>query len=442
MKTLLCMKYRHFAVAALLLISVCAYPQAKFSKVYKWEGDIDSDAEIELKNFDTDLSISTSENNKVIFKYILIAEAEDQKDIDVLNEYMTNLSFDIKKEKAAFSTIFWKNRTTDQRLGKEKIKITLKNGKTIVLSELRLKAELYIPAKSYLTLDTRHSDVKIGELYSFNLKSFDDKIITGDINKDLSVNAKYSDLIMGSSKNTSLDLFDCDFTAGCATNLSINSKYSDISFNSCTNLSITSFDDDVFFEHAIVNFSCDAKYSDFTLKMIRNASLSMFDSDFTINESKNLSIGSSKYSDINIKSVCNMTLGKSFDDDYEIGKVNNIDISEMKYTDLEIELLRNNLNLIGFENEVEITEVSPECERITIDQKHGEIKLNLPDELNLTLVLEYTYGSFENNLSNLVITGQETNTNKTSLKARRGDTGKKTEITIDLFEVDLVIGGQ
>lgn len=436
MKRLSIMKYKIACTLLLgILVTSVAFSQVKFSKAYVWKGDVNSNVEVFLKNYFTELKVETTSAGKLTFKYILIAEAEKQSEIDKLNAYLEKLSFEINKNKADLSTQFWKNQTSDLRLGKQKVVMNLNNGETVKLKSFSLKVELQIPYQSQFHLNSKYADIALSDLKNLELESFDDNIWAGNVEVALSANAKYSDLRFKKVANASLNLFDCDFTADKASNLSIESKYSDITFTECNNLSLTSFDDDITFEQ-VNNLSFNAKYTDYTCIKVNNLSTTIFDSDLTVDQINNLSIGSSKYCDIDLGSLNNLSTGSSFDDNYEIGTVTNVSINEMKYTDLSIENLLKNFTLKGFENSVDLKNISAKCQKIDIEQKYGEIWLNIPDDFYFTLNAKLSQSELD---SDLVKADDEPGADRVIIEKTIGSGVKAAEINLDLYDVDISI---
>ena len=117
-----------------------------FSKKFEWNFDVNANATVVLTNYDCDISIKTSPTNKVKFEIEVEVESKEQEDINILKSYLESLSFSSRADMVRLETTFWENRNSNNSLGRKVIKMKLKNGKSIKLSEFKIRAYLFLPA--------------------------------------------------------------------------------------------------------------------------------------------------------------------------------------------------------------------------------------------------------------------------------------------------------
>ena len=135
-----------------------------------------------------------------------------------------------------------------------------------------------------LDIDIKYSEVEFKNVKQLDLVSFDDEIEFDNVEGEMVINAKYTDLSFKNFGDGTCDFFDCDLVAGNGKSLSINSKYTEQKFGDIEELTITSFDDNLSFgkvEKLRVNQS---KYSEFNIQKVNEEFLihSSFDDNFTV----------------------------------------------------------------------------------------------------------------------------------------------------------------
>ena len=131
------------------------------SEKYNWSYNINDGATIRLKNYDCDVNIQSSPRGKVQFELIIDAESDDQENLDILDDYLKNLKFQSRADLVSLETVFWESRNSNKLRGSNDIKVKLKNGETIRLSEFKISANLFIPESSELELSSKYSKINL-----------------------------------------------------------------------------------------------------------------------------------------------------------------------------------------------------------------------------------------------------------------------------------------
>jgi hypothetical protein len=231
--------YRGLFVVALLLTSQLLLGKSlTFSEKYEWTYDVDPGATIELSNYDCDVVVESSNTNTVRFVIFVDAQAKEQADIDILKNYLDELSFSARKDLLRLETTFWDNRSSNSSFGKNVIKMKLKNGRQIKLTEFKVKASLQIPESCQFDLGSKYSKIEMSNINDLILNSYDDKIYGKNAMGEVNIKAKYSNLEFGNFGPTEIDIYDSDFTAEKTEDLKIISKYSEINVNQAGNVDL------------------------------------------------------------------------------------------------------------------------------------------------------------------------------------------------------------
>ncbi len=132
--------------------------------------------------------------------------------------------------------------------------------------------------------DSKYSDLKIKNINSLDMDSFDDNVTVGNINSDCEIKAKYSDFEMSNFNNTELEFFECELSGGNGSELEIDSKYSEIELGNFTSVEFDGFEDDLDLGNIQVFKSKEAKYCDVDIEMIvqRLSVASSFEGNFKV----------------------------------------------------------------------------------------------------------------------------------------------------------------
>lgn len=428
---------------AVFIFVVCSVLSAngqskEFNETYKWNFDVIEDVNVLLTNYDCDLEVRISDGNKVNFEMYVIAEG-DSEDIKVLKDYLDSYEPEASKSNIELRTRFW-NSWVSKSIGiAKRIKITLKNKEKITLSELKIRAKLYLPKTSNFELVSKYSTIGIDDLNKIKIRSYQDKISGKNIMGDASINGKYSKVEFMNIGNTDLSLYDTDIVINKVENLICTSKYSKIRIKNAGNAKLTSYTDKYNFVKT-GNIIFNGKYSDLNADNSLDTELSLYDSNVAIRNINNLSIKNSKYSEIkfigtgniiigtlysdkinieragsinittskysefDINSLTSFTQGTSYTDKYSFGRVESIELTTSKYSSFNIDLITKGISVeSGYEVKGQIEGITDTFDKMSIKGKYNKFDISVPESLSARILFKGKYGSCKVNNSNYEI---------------------------------------
>jgi hypothetical protein len=291
--------------------------------------------------------------------------------------------------------MFWDNRNSNNSLGRKVIKMKLKNGKNIKLSEFKIKARLQIPTSALLGLESKYSKIDLGDVQNLKLNSYDDKIYGKNVAREAKINAKYSDMEFLNLGPADIDIYDCNINMEKAEDMTLQSKYSDIRIQQTGNLDIHGYDDNMTFKNT-GDIRLNTKYSDLNSDISGNLTLNIYDSNFEIDEIGNLTISESKYSEYQFNKAGIVKIATSYDDKYSIDKLTSIHISGTKYSDYIHNELEKGIEILeSHDDNVTISNVASSFTYLDVNSKYGNITLGIPDGIPLKIDWNTKYGKID-----------------------------------------------
>jgi hypothetical protein len=88
--------------------------------------------------------------------------------------------------------------------------------------------EMVFGSGNDVNIKSKYSELKLGALNSLQLDTYDDKVETGDINRNLTIQDKYSNFKIGSFAEARMDIYDADLDLYGGDQMMVKSKYSSI----------------------------------------------------------------------------------------------------------------------------------------------------------------------------------------------------------------------
>jgi len=382
-----------------LFTNVLLAQDVDFSKKYEWNYTVEDNATVSLINYDCDITIETSSSKEVRFEIEIDAESNKQEDINILNNYLENLSFSSRSDLVKLETTFWEKQNSIISLGKSVIKMKLKNGKSIRLSEFKIKANLYIPATAQLELNSKYSKIQLENIQNLKLNSYDDDIFGKNVERKVKIKAKYSDMEFREFGPTEMDVYECNFTAERTKNLEIKSKYSDIKIKYTGIIDIEGYEDKMIFQ-STGNITINSKYSDLKSNTSGNLKMNIYDSDIDIEEIGDLTIRESKYSEYNFKNAGVVNISTAYDDNYNIDHLVSLETTNSKYSEYIFKNLKSSFEILeGYDDKVRIYHTSSSFTHLDINSKYGSIILNYDENLPMRIDWKTKYGKIDFNES-------------------------------------------
>jgi hypothetical protein len=366
-----------------------------FSEKFEWTYTIEPGATIELTNYDCDVVIEPSNSNIVRFVINVDAQAKEQADLDAIKNYLESLTFPARSDDVILETTFWDSRSSNSTLGRNVIKMKLKNGRSVKLTEFNISARLYMPESSNFELGSKYSKIEMSNVADLEMNSYDDKIYGKNASGEVQIKAKYSNLEFENLGPTELDIYDSDFTAEQTEDIKIVSKYSKIVIDQTGDIELNGYDDNMNF-NTTGDFELNTKYSDLKCIKSGNLHLGIYDSNLEMDEIGNLDISESKYSSYEFKTAGVVTIFSSYDDEFTFNSIVSFKANSSKYTEFSISNLANSFTILdGYDDNIIIYETSSSFAHFDVSSKYAKINLNTSAIDHLKLDWDTKYGKIE-----------------------------------------------
>lgn len=236
------------------------------------------------------------------------------------NLYLVDGNINIKKMEL-INGFFRRDRNT----------FILDNDKKYNVRQLIIESILYIPKKSNIQLNTDYAGLSLD-----------------DLDGTLSINAKYGYLRANNIKEVlgNIQNFDADFEE--VDKMTINASYSSISATSINDLTIGSFE----------------------LLAKRKKEVGLFG-----NDQNNTALSfSNKY---RIEKIDQLKILETGSDEFNLGTTNNFNVFNSSFSNFHIKKIEKNFKISGKNGDVTIYAVSPNFEKIDIDNQISTVELNM-----------------------------------------------------------------
>lgn len=393
------MKKLFFSVLIVSLSSglIFAGTSTALQKTYTWKYNINKDGTVKFDNYDCNLTIHIWDKAEAEYHMMVDAKTRSDEDAVVLDKYLQELKFSNSATMVSFRDVFWETR--NNILGRMTMK--LEGGKSISLTEMSMKGELWIPATCHLELESKYSEVNMEDFSgTLSLDLYSDTYYGGKLSGKTDIVDKYSTMEFKDMKDMKADLYSSKLEAANLGNLNIVSKYSKFTAASAGRVDIDAYSDK--FE---INRTGDikfvGKYSDLKTDVAGQLELDCYEGTIVINEAKDIKM-TSKYADFQFGSVGNVTVTSSYSDKFSAGKLTTLKISDSKYCNYKVDELTSSVTESdGYEDKFHIMKTGNELKEVNIDGKYIEIELMIPKTLDYRFRARIQYPKLDMNESAL-----------------------------------------
>lgn len=429
--------YFYSLLLASLMLSGGLKSQAqgkKIQKSYHWEYAVNSDVKFAFNNYDCDLVIHTWDKSNIAYKLSIDATMRSEEDAKRLDGYIEKLEFSHSAGSLAFDNKFWQSRKN--LMGKKTI--DLKGEKTIRYAEFNISGELWIPAGCQLVLTSKYSGIELEDLdgsASFTL--YNDKLFGGNVNNNLSVEAKYSTVEFRIVGDVSADLYNTDMEISSLGNLTIQSKYSKIKTGDAANVTINAYSD----KYALGNtgnIRFTDKYSDLKAGISRDLTLDCYSSTVELAGGSQLEL-KSKYGKYEIGTMENFHISSSYSDNFQVRSTTTFNVAESKYGTYKINLLSDQLLLKeGYSDKFFITDTGSEFKGIIVNGKYINMQMALDPALSFRFKANVKYPKLEINEEGMDVRVKILESSQLEMEATRGTLSDgMAEFVVNGYEVAL-----
>lgn len=386
---------------------------------------------INIQSKNTFVNIQTWDKNEVeIVAEITFDGNENDRIRTFLDEFEKNVKNNITKANGELLI----NTNLDEP---NKVQIGSKYAGVIIGysdKELRIEYSIKLPSTNKLKVKSAYKDlIMTGTYQEVEVVQYSADLI-GGIFKKATLGLKYGDSNIEYIGEGKIESYENDTEIKEAESLDINDKYSNISINRLSTLTIIGYETDMKIGNA-ETLNGNLKYGNMTVKeKIGNATLTLYEYDITGEAFGNIRLENSKYSKVILDRANEIRFLESYEDELKIRYLNILG-TKSKYGSYTIEQLGKKLELVGYEDDVTISQLLKTTESISMDGKYLKILLGssgVPYSLNA----DVKYGKIDYNESNLNIKKYIKENDKLTIEAEaKYSTGNNVSIRLTGYEV-------
>ena len=170
------------------------------------------------------------------------------------------------------------------------LNLNIKYGKAYIGSVGDVEMNIYdskveISTSKNVNIKSKYSGIKLGEMNSARIDSYDGYCKIGKVTGELQITDKYSTYEIESAEDVNASMYDGKMRLDKATNYTGSSKYSTYDFNEIGSIDLKSVHDDHFNIQSLRIFSCDeSKYTSFEIESLAEKAIikSSYDDELSV----------------------------------------------------------------------------------------------------------------------------------------------------------------
>jgi len=376
------------AVIAFILPLQCVTQTVSNQEEASIDCPVNTSTQIIFENKTGELEIKTWDKLTVNLK-IFIDIKGDQKDVNATLEAIRKLP--VKKTNASIeiNTQFYKDWSSGNFMGGDRIKLTLHTGEKVSLDKLKVNYALTIPENNDFKLVNKYEDVVMADFTGkAELMIYDCDFHAGNFTKDLKIELKYSSAKLGNLGNLFLTSYDSKAEIELCSDLTLNSKYSELDFGKTGNISLNIYDDKVFID-AHGDITGEGKYTTLFVNDFASGNLVLYDCTLKGSNAGIFTL-KAKYTKIEFLSIENLDFQECYDNTINIGSLGNIDCLS-KYTTFTVNELKGSFKINSYDDNISIAKASQTFKGLEIESKYSNLKISLPPDLPIIITTDTKY---------------------------------------------------
>lgn len=382
--------YSLLIIVLSLFVGYTGYGQGKkIEKDYRWSYAVNTDVNLDFNNYDCDLIIHTWDRPEIAYTMRVDASLNSEEDARRLDRYIENLEFVHSISSVKFDNRFW----TSKKAVMGKKTIGLKGEKTVRFKEFKMQGELWIPESCMLSLSSKYSEIEVGKLNGrVSLDLYNDKLYGKNVNGNIKIVAKYSNLEFAEMKDIRADLYNTTLEAGNIGSLHVVSKYSKFRAGDAAKVEIDAYSDKYALGTAGDIRFID-KYSDLKAERTGHTELDCYSSTVSIVRVGDVDL-KSKYGTYEFEEARNLIISSSYSDKYDIASLRSLTVTDSKYGVYGIGRLENSLLLDEGYSDKLLIEGSGDLKGVQVNGKYVELELAVKKELSFKFEADVKYPKF------------------------------------------------
>lgn len=363
------------------------------TKVIKESFKVDENTIFSLKNKWGDIKFVDSPGDELVVELTLHVKGKDPNEVQKLLD-----NYKLKTEKSSELIKVTNNNISKWKhfniLFYSKSEIVLDDGTRVRgIKDIQTDMKVFLPRIKKCKVETKYNNVAFDKINcTFDAEIYSGKLHGGDIVGDFILNADYSEITIGETQNSKLDIYDSEFEGTNMNALELNAKYSKISIGNTSTINMSSHDDKIKLGNIEGTIECEAKYSKLDFGDFRKAEFDTHDTELDGMSGDTL-ILDSKYNDMSFKDV-GMAIIDLHDNKVNFESLKSLKSKESKYSKIKIEQGLTSLDVRdSHDDEYIVSDAGDGFEGINFKGKYSTLKFPISSNSAYHLNAEIKYGS-------------------------------------------------
>ena len=424
----------HLTTLCILLVAACANLQgtverSSITDSQTWEESftVDENADFKLACRESDVFITTWDQNRVDVKVTLTVEAYEREELDkMLAAFKPSISgsnrgVSVQNPDCISETVT--NRQTKIRINNQVIKV----------KSYRYRFEIRMPASNDLNAKVRFSTIKLGEHRNkVNLELYECEVTGNGINSlETIATLKFCDGTLGAARRMRLNTYESNLTLKTIKSLQSDLKFSNLRFEGITDAEITAYETDL--DLGKTNLvRLDHNFGKTEISEARRLRLNAYEMELSLGQIDELIISNGRFSKVDVGKA-----GYMFMVGYESSVIlNSVDSLELdaRFCDVDVGLLQKSLKVSGYESDLRFSLISAQFNKISIDARFTQAELHLAKNSGYQLESNIAYGQLEIPESDLTGIRVERKGNNVKATGRTKDYNGDARVEISGYE--------
>lgn len=383
-----------FAFVSALVMGNSYAPQIEKTKIIKKSFDVNQNTVFSIKNKRGNIHFANVEGNELTIEVTLTVKGKEEEEIQKVLDNYTLMEDDNPNDLNVVGDDNIDSWTIIKAFFTVKNEIKFKNGnKANNIEELSAHMVVYLPTVNTVKVENKYKNISYEQMpCTFDVELYSGKLKGGDISGQFILDAKYSDINIGNTGNSEIDIYDSEFEGENMEESEFKSKYSEIELGDIQSIELDSYDDKIVVGDVNGELSCEAKYTELEAGSFGYGAFSIYDTDVEVTSGDTLVLDS-KYGSFESKRVDHITM-ELYTDKINIKSTKTLKIKESKYSKIRIDQLEDNLNIKkSYDDEIEIDGLSKAIQGLVFDGKYTDLEFPIPSNVGYYLSGETKYGT-------------------------------------------------
>ncbi len=359
------------------------------TKTWEKNFDVNSSAQVNLTCRQSDLSISTWDQNVVDVKITLTVEAYDPEEINRLVE-----AFEPSISGNANGVSIQNPDCVSETITHNKTRVKI-NNEVIKVKRYRYTIDIKMPELNHLDAKIRFSTVNLGSHKGrVNLAIYECELNAAKMSPpEAQIDIKFSNGNIGSAKAMTLNAYECQLGASAVKSLKMDCKFSEIVFNQVVDSEVSAYESDI--DLGITNsVRLKHNFGKVSISEANNLELTAYEMKLLAGRIDHVTITSGKFSKITLGSTKSLNVVSAYESDFLVSSTESLKINS-RFCKIDIGSLSQSLDTRSYESEFRINNISADFEHIIVDARFTSMELNLKGNKGYQLEANMSFGGME-----------------------------------------------